>query len=96
MTDLGGPQTQYIPLEPHYIRSVNAAFDPAKSSSANLLAANPETSAAPGLGLMAAAKQEPMGYDDKLIEILRKYAASGGGEAQAAPVFPGASAPGVY
>lgn len=43
MTDLGGPQTQYIPLKPEYIRSVNAAFDPAKSDSANLLAANADS-----------------------------------------------------
>ena len=61
--------------DPSNIRSVNAAFDPAKSSSANLLVANPETSAAPGLGLMAAAKEaeRPGVFDDKLIEILRKY-----------------------
>lgn len=71
MTDLGGPQTQYIPLEPNYIRSVNAAFDPAKSSSANLLAANPETSAAPGLGLMAAAKQAEQPHEPPLMSILR-------------------------
>lgn len=40
MTDLGGNQTQYIPLEPKNIRSVNAAFDPAKADSANLLASD--------------------------------------------------------
>jgi hypothetical protein len=40
MTDLGGVQTQYIPLAPSNIRSVNAAFDPEKASSANLLASN--------------------------------------------------------
>lgn len=45
--------TVLIVRDPSQLRSVNAAFDPAKSSSANLLAVNPETSAAPGLGLMA-------------------------------------------
>ena len=45
MTDLGGQQTQYIPLDPSNIRSVNAAFDPSKSDSANLLAANADSRA---------------------------------------------------
>lgn len=67
--------SELVVFDPTNIRSVNAAFDPAKSSSANLLAANPETGAAPGLGLMAAAKEaeRPGVFDDKLIEILRKY-----------------------
>lgn len=58
-------------FDPKNIRSVNAAFDPAKSSSANLLAANPETSAAPGLGLMAAAKQD-QGQRDRPAAINAK------------------------
>lgn len=37
MTDLGGPQTQYIPLEAKNIRSVNAMFDPSKADSPNLM-----------------------------------------------------------
>jgi hypothetical protein len=41
--DLGGPQTQYMVLDPSNIRSTQAAFDPAKADSANLLAANPGT-----------------------------------------------------
>lgn len=52
MTDLGGPQTQYIPLKPEYIRSVNAAFDPAKKDSPLLLASNASDKAAiPGIAL---------------------------------------------
>lgn len=58
-------------FDPTNIRSVNAAFDPANSSSANLLAANPETSAAPGLGLMAAAKQAEQPHEPPLMSILR-------------------------
>jgi hypothetical protein len=38
MSDLGGEQSQFIALEPSNIRSVNAAFDPAKRSSADLMA----------------------------------------------------------
>lgn len=58
-------------VDPTRIRDVNAAFDPAKSSSANLLAANPETGAAPGLGLMAAAKQAEQPHEPPLMSILR-------------------------
>lgn len=58
-------------VDPTRIRDVNAAFDPANSSSANLLAANPETSAAPGLGLMAAAKQAEQPHEPPLMSILR-------------------------
>lgn len=59
MTDLGGPQTQYIPLKPEYIRSVNAAFDPSKSDSSNLLAANASKEA--GAGAIANALDERPG-----------------------------------
>lgn len=38
MSDLGGKQSQFVALDPSNIRSVNAAFDPAKRNSANLLA----------------------------------------------------------
>jgi len=38
MSDLGGTQTQFVPLDTSNIRSVNAAFDPTKRGSANLLA----------------------------------------------------------
>ena len=59
MMDLGGPQTQYIPLDPRNIRSVNAAFDPAKADSANLLAANKDA-AVPGV-IAAEAADKPRG-----------------------------------
>jgi hypothetical protein len=42
-------QTMVTVLEPSQIRSVNAAFDPAKASSSNLLASNPIATAAAGL-----------------------------------------------
>lgn len=38
MSDLGGRQTQFIPLKPEYVRSRFAAFDPAKISHSDLLA----------------------------------------------------------
>ena len=38
MDDLGGRQSQFISLDPANIRSVNAAFDPAKTGSSNLMA----------------------------------------------------------
>lgn len=38
MMDLGGRQTQYIPLQPEYVRSRFAAFDPRHVASGNLLA----------------------------------------------------------
>ena len=68
MTDLGGPQTQYIPLKPEYIRSVNAAFDPAKSDSANLLAANADSRPA----LLAGALGQEQDIPDWLLPFLGK------------------------
>lgn len=56
MTDLGGIQSQFIPLETSNIRSVNAAFDPAKRGSANLLAGG--AAAAVGVGAMTRAQQD--------------------------------------
>lgn len=57
MTDLGGPQTQYIPLRPEYIRSVNAAFDPARAGENGLLLSD---NARPSLlGSALAAEQAP-------------------------------------
>ncbi len=38
MDDLGGKQTQYLVSDPSNIRSINAAFDPAKRDSPDLLA----------------------------------------------------------
>jgi hypothetical protein len=38
MLDIGGPQTQFIPLDPSNIRSIFAAFDPDEAASADLLA----------------------------------------------------------
>jgi hypothetical protein len=43
------PATHYAIFDPKNIRSPNAAFDPAKSDSANLLAANPNQAAPLGL-----------------------------------------------
>src|SRR4030095_8911340 len=38
MSDLGGRQSQFIPLQPSNVRSVHAKFDPRNRESANLLA----------------------------------------------------------
>lgn len=38
MSDLGGTQTQFVPLDTSNIRSVNAAFDPTKRGSGNIMA----------------------------------------------------------
>jgi hypothetical protein len=38
MSDLGGTQTQFVPLDTSNIRSVNAAFDPTNRGSGNLMA----------------------------------------------------------
>ena len=43
----GDGRTVAIPFDPSQVRSVNAMFDPAKSDSANLLAANPLAGAVP-------------------------------------------------
>ena len=48
-----------VVLDPRNIRSVNAAFDPAKSDSANLLAADQARASLPGL--LAGAADEPRG-----------------------------------
>lgn len=40
MSDLGGPQTQYIPLDPANIRSTAAAFDPDNIGKPTILGAN--------------------------------------------------------
>ena len=64
--------TVYIPRKGNQVRSVNAAFDPAKADSANLLAANKDA-AVPGV-IAAEAADKPRG-DDALIEILRRYGA---------------------
>lgn len=49
----GGYADELTVFDPRNIRSVNAAFDPAKSDSANLLASNPEEAAVPGVTLTA-------------------------------------------
>ena len=49
-------------FEPRNIRSVNAAFDPAQSGSANLLAANPDTAAAAPLALNALDQPATKGF----------------------------------
>ena len=69
MTDLGGNQTQYIPLEPKNIRSVNAAFDPAKADSSFLLAS--DTGKPNPLGA-ALASQDP-DNTNALAELLKRY-----------------------
>jgi len=57
---------QYVQarVQPDQLRSVNAAFDPAKSDSANILAANPKE-AAPA-GLLAASGLERMNAADNI------------------------------
>lgn len=50
-------------FDPRSIRSVNAAFDPAKSDSANLLAANPPTASIPSLAI-------GQGDDDQFLDAL--------------------------
>jgi hypothetical protein len=52
--DAGGVQDQYVVFDPANIRSVNAAFDPAKTDSPNLLAGG----AAAAVGLGAATQGE--------------------------------------
>lgn len=67
MTDLGGNQTQYIPLEPKNIRSVNAAFDPAKADSSFLLAS--DTGRPNPLGAALTSDNQ----ENSLMDILKKY-----------------------
>jgi hypothetical protein len=67
---LAGPTSEAVIVDPKNIRSVNAAFDPAKSDSANLLAVNPPD-AAPA-GLLATDNQQPT-QQDFLIELLRRH-----------------------
>jgi hypothetical protein len=56
----GSPQNSVMLFDPRNIRSVNAAFDPSKSDSANLLAANAPTGAAIPAGMEAAqGEQDP-------------------------------------
>lgn len=55
-------------FDPSNIRSVNAAFDPAKSSSANLLAANPREGAAAAQAANAGQQD-----DNQLMNLLRQY-----------------------
>jgi hypothetical protein len=50
---------EVLVFDPRNIRSVNAAFDPARSDSANLLAANAKTGSIPGL--LANALEQPQG-----------------------------------
>lgn len=57
---------EFVLLDPKKIRSVDAAFDPAKRDSADLLAASPSASAP---GLAANATQE----DSPVLSILSKY-----------------------
>lgn len=72
-------------FDPSNIRSVNAAFDPANSSSANLLAANPDTAAIPSLlaGQQAqtgiADPGDNMHHNSASTRALRLARADGGG-----------------
>lgn len=63
-----GPYRETVVFDPRNIRSSDAAFDPAKKDSANLMAASP-TASAPGL----AANSQPSGVDSALTDIFRKY-----------------------
>lgn len=67
MTDLGGQQTQYIPLDPSNIRSVNAAFDPAKADSSFLLAS--DTGRPNPLGAALTSDNQ----ENSLMDLLKKY-----------------------
>jgi hypothetical protein len=53
------PATHYAVFDPKNIRSVNAAFDPSKSDSAFLLAANDKNAALPGTILNAVEQGKP-------------------------------------
>lgn len=58
-------------INPKNIRSVNAAFDPAKADSANILAVNaPEAAAA---GLLPMGGEGENGQEDFMTTLLRKY-----------------------
>jgi hypothetical protein len=52
---------EFVAFDPRNIRSVNAAFDPARSDSANLLAANAKQGAAVPLAIDAAERAQPQG-----------------------------------
>lgn len=60
-----------VVFDPRNIRSTQAAFDPARRDSANLLAASPSSSA-PGL----AANSTQQSPDSGVLDILRKYGLS--------------------
>lgn len=64
----GKPADVHVALDPRNIRSVNAAFDPAKSDSANLLAASAPTGAAVPLAMQA---QQDTDINPALLEYLR-------------------------
>ena len=70
ISDLGGNQTQFRVLDPENIRSVNAAFDPAKSDSPNLLAGG--AAAAVGLGAMTQGEEVSAAAEDFMARRQQK------------------------
>ena len=62
--------SQAVVFDPSSVRSVNAAFDPAKADSANLIAADQARGSLPGL--LAGAADEPT-QDDELMRLLKLY-----------------------
>lgn len=65
-----GDGNQAVIFDPRDIRSVNAAFDPAKSNSSFLLAANPSTASLPSLLMNA---EEGEDHRNPVDQFLRQY-----------------------
>ena len=68
-----GIEPELAVFNPKNIRSVDAAFDPAKSDSANLLAANAKPGAALPLATQSAEGQDIDPNDPVLFDVLRQY-----------------------
>lgn len=71
-----GYPEEVLVFDPSNIRSIDAAFDPAQSSSSNLFAANPETASYPSLLLNSEdGQQNPLLGNDGVStsDILRRY-----------------------
>ena len=62
--EIGGDFGEVVIFDPKNIRSTNAAFDPAKTGSSNLLASNPVATAGAGLLGLGAAAQSNDTYAD--------------------------------
>jgi hypothetical protein len=73
VTDVGGVQSQFLPLRPDVIRSPQAAFDPAKADSANILFADAGRKTGPGAVISAMTQREldPLGYYSQASEAAK-------------------------